>query len=219
MTERFSCAAEFKFANEAKGQFEGYASVFGGLDSKGDQMAPGAFSRTLAERKAKGVALPMYMQHGWVMGADPRPVGVWDSVQEDDRGLKVAGHLVGLDTETGRYNLALVKEGAMRGLSIGYKTIKADYPGKAGQPRRILKDVHLGEISIVDSPADAQAQMTGFKCKTIREFEDFLRDVGGYSHAAAKAIAAGGFKASDPLDEDGADLAESFRRNIETLKS
>lgn len=52
---------------------------------------------------------------------------------------------------------------------------------------------------------------------TIREFEDFLRDVGGYSHAAAKAIAAGGFKATDPRDEDGADLAAIIRRNIATL--
>jgi hypothetical protein len=114
-----------------------------------------------------------------------------------------------------------VKEGAMRGLSIGFRTLKADYPkqAQAGQPRRILKDVHLGEISIVDSPADANAVMTGFKCKTIREFEEFLRDVGGYSNAAAKAIAAGGFKATDPRDEDDAELVESIRRNIETLKS
>jgi HK97 family phage prohead protease len=54
---------------------------------------------------------------------------------------------------------------------------------------------------------------------TIREFEDFLRDVGGYSHAAAKAIAAGGFKATDPRDEDGADLAAIIRRNIAKLST
>lgn len=214
--DRINCGAEFKFADEAKGQFEGYASVFGGLDSYGDQIAPGAFTRTLAEAKVRGGSLPMYMQHGRMLGADPRPVGVWDSVVEDGKGLKVAGRLVGLNTETGRYNLALVKEGAMRGLSIGFRAVKADYPNKPGQPRRILKDVHLGEISIVDNPADAAAQITALKSKTIREFEDWLRDVGGLSHAAAKAIAASGWKANtdsrdENVDGDVTDLQRRFR--------
>lgn len=222
--DHFSIDAEFKFADEAKGVFEGYASVFGGIDSYGDQVAPGAFTRTLAERKASGRSLPMYMQHGPILGADPRPVGVWDSVQEDGKGLKVSGHLIGLHTETGKYNMALVKEGAMRGLSIGYRAIKADYPNKPGQPRRILKDVNLGEISIVDNPADASAQISAFKAakavKTIREFEDFLRDVGGYSHAAAKAIAAGGFKANtDPRDEDVEGEAATLVKRFSAMRA
>lgn len=222
--DRFNIDAEFKFANESKGEFEGYASVFGGIDSYGDQMAPGAFTRTLAERKSAGRGIPMYMQHGPMLGADPRPVGVWDSVSEDGTGLKVSGHLIGLNTETGKYNLALVKEGAMRGLSIGYRAVKADYPNKAGQPRRILKDVSLGEISIVDSPADAAAQISAFKAakdiKTIREFEDFLRDVGGFSHSAARSIAGSGFKTkSEPLGEDEGEMAELLRRNISKLQS
>jgi HK97 family phage prohead protease len=215
--DHLNCAAEFKFANEAKGEFEGYASVFGGRDSYDDQVAPGAFTRTLAEAKAKGRVPPMYMQHGRMLGADPRPVGVWNVMSEDSKGLNVAGRLVGLDTETGKYNKALVAEGAMRGLSIGFKAIKADYPNKVGMPRRILKDVNLFEVSIVDDPADANARITSIKsAKTIREFEDFLRDVGGFSHAAAKSIAAGGFKANaDPRDEDvdgeAADLVKRFR--------
>lgn len=215
--DRISCGAEFKFSNEATGAFSGYASVFGGLDSYGDQVAPGAFTRTLAEKKAKDAALPMYMQHGRMLGADPRPVGVWTNVQEDGKGLAVEGRLVGLTTETGKYNFALMKEGAMRGLSIGFRAVKADYPNKAGQPRRILKDVHLGEISVVDDPADSAARITAIKsAATIREFEEFLRDAGGFSRAAARAIAAGGWKANtDPRDEDvdgeTADLLGRFR--------
>lgn len=220
--DHFNCAAEFKFADETKGEFEGYASVFGGLDSYGDQVAPGAFTRTLAEAKATGRTPSMYMQHGALLGADPRPVGVWQVLSEDSKGLNVAGRLVGLNTETGKYNKALVAEGAMRGLSMGFKTVKADHPNKAGMPRRILKDVNLYEVSVVDNPADRNARIASFKCaldiKTIREFEDFLRDVGGYSRAAAKAIAIGGFKAAEPQEEDDADLMALVRRNTSILE-
>lgn len=71
-------------------------------------------------------------------------------------------------------------------------------------------------------PANGKARVGAVKAadiKTIREFEDFLRDSGGFSHSAAKAIASGGFKAADPRDEDGADLAELLRRNIATLSN
>ena len=112
---------EIKLAGDpARGEFEGYASVFGGLDSHGDRVAPGAFAQSLADRKSAGRSLPMYMQHGPSLGSDPRPVGLWTNVAEDTHGLKVAGRLVGLDTDAGRYNLALIRDGAMRGLSIGY---------------------------------------------------------------------------------------------------
>ena len=88
---------------------------------------------------------------------------------------------------------------------------------------RIIKQADLIEISLVTFPANEQARVTGVKsdapARSLRDFEAFLRDVGGYSHAAAKSIAAGGYKASEPRDEDDADdLAELIRRNINILK-
>lgn len=221
--ERLSCGLELKFADGLPGEFDGYGSVFGVIDSHGDVVAPGAFTSSLARLKAENRGLPMYMQHGMMLGADPRPVGVWTALEEDGKGLRVKGKLVGLDTETGKFNYALVKEGAMRGLSIGYRTIKADYAKQPTDPRRTLKEVKLFEVSIVDDPSNAQARIDGIKAgataTTIREFEDFLRDVGGFSHAAAKAIAAGGFKArTDPRDEDGGQYADALRRLTTTLK-
>jgi hypothetical protein len=56
------------------------------------------------------------------------------------------------------------------------------------------------------------------RIRTIREFEDFLRDEGGFSHAAAKAIAAGGFKASDPRDEDGPDI-EAIKARFRAIQA
>jgi ATP-dependent protease ClpP protease subunit len=53
--------------------------------------------------------------------------------------------------------------------------------------------------------------------QTKREMEEFLRDAGGFSHAAAKAIVAGGFKAkSDPRDED--ELLATVRAHVAATK-
>jgi phage head maturation protease len=83
--------------------------------------------------------------------------------------------------------------------------------------------IDLVEVSVVTFPANGLARVASVKAaeaiETIRQFEDFLRDAGGFSHAAAKAIASRGFKAADPRDEDGADLAAIIRRNIETLST
>ena len=187
--DRLGFPLESKFAGDAAvGSFEGYASVYGVIDAGGDSVAPGAFTRTLAERKINGRGLPMYMMHGRMLGADPRPVGVWDKIEEDGKGLKVAGHLVGLDTETGRYNHALVKDGAMQGLSIGYKTTKADYGKKPGEPRRTIKELKLFEISIVDDPLNALARMISVKSvcseeidtiNSLSDAEEFLREADG----------------------------------------
>lgn len=217
--DRLSCGFEYKFANPDNGTFSGYGAVFGNVDSYGDVIAPGAFATSLAATKAVGRSLSMYMQHGAALGGDPRPVGVWTNVAEDSKGLFVEGKLVGLDTEAGKYNYALMKEGAMTGLSIGYRTIKADYGKTAADPKRTIKVANVHEVSVVDNPANALARVDSLKSaediKTIREFEDFLRDVGGFSHTAAKAIAAGGYKAKSELrdeDESGAELVTLIKR-------
>jgi len=223
--ERLAIALELKLAGDPMvGAIEGYGAVFGNKDSHGDVIAPGAFGKSLAERKSAGRGLPsMFMQHGAAMGADPRPVGVWTSMEEDSRGLKVSGQLSGLDTETGRYNLALIRDGAMRGLSIGYRVPPggASFGDGKSTPRRTLSAVDLLETSIVSDPSNALAMLSSLKAseanKTIRDFEDWLREAGGYSNAQAKAIASSGFKAADPRDEDEADLLARLRRNIATI--
>lgn len=206
---------EIKFAGDDApvGSFEGYGAVFGNIDSHGDVIEPGAFAKTLLDRERAGRALPpMRKMHG-LNSLDP--IGVWEKMSEDANGLYVKGRLVGLDTEAGKFTYAQLREGALKGLSIGYKVPPHGAKmgsGKTGEPRRYLKSVNLNEVSLVDDPSNAYARAYSVKSadesaadeiKTIREFEDFLRDVGGFSHAAAKAIAAGGFKAHvDPRDED-----------------
>lgn len=229
-TEHFAVAAEFKFAGSADtGEVEGYGSVFGVRDSKGDVVAPGAFAATLASMRARGFNVPMYLNHGAAMGADGLPAGVWDSISEDANGLAVKGRMLGLSTDAGRYRYELAKGGALRGLSIGFITRKAAYGKSAAEPRRTLQALDLVEVSIVDDPANHMAVLKSIKgtrgapeIGTIREFEDFLRDVGNFSHAAARSIAATGFKAkrTDPRDEDGADAtASAMGRLLATIRS
>ena len=218
----FGCrgvAFEAKFANGSAGVFEGYGAFFNNIDSYGDLIERGAFGKSLLDRQAAGRALPpMYKQHGAALfpGNRHEPIGIWDAMSEDDSGLHVKGHLIGLDTEEGKWNYAQLREGALKGLSIGYSVppYGARKGGdKPGEPKRYLKVLNLREVSLVDEPANALARVTAMKAslaaetaaesiKTIRDFEEFLRDVGGFSNAAAKAIAAGGFKAkADPRDE------------------
>jgi len=234
---------EFKFAEGegvAAGSFEGYGAVFGNFDSHGDVIEPGAFAKSLLERERSGRSLPpMYKMHGARLfpGNKQEPVGVWDKMAEDANGLHVKGRLIGLDTEQGKWNYAQLKEGGLKGLSIGYSVPPHGAKlgtGKPGEPKRYLKVLNLKEVSLVDDPSNALAQVYLMKAraddepafadeiKTIREFEDFLRDVAGFSHAAAKAIAAGGFKANpDPRDEDGigAALAGPMRELADKIRS
>ena len=96
------------------GPIEGYGSVFGVKDSYDDVIAAGAFAATLAAHKAAGTMPAMLWQH------DPdKPCGVWDEMSEDSGGLKVKGRLA-LETEKGKEAHALLKMGALNGLSIGF---------------------------------------------------------------------------------------------------
>lgn len=212
---------EVKFLDDmpevAAGTFEGHGAVFSNIDSLGDMIEPGAFAKSLYNFKACGKYPPMRKMHG-LGGEALDPIGVWDYMEEDSKGLFVKGRLVGLDTEQGKWNYAQLREGALNGLSMGYRVPPNGSrrgSGKGGEPARYLKQIELKEVSLVDNPANVLATVTAMKSlydgakhivggiKTIRDFENFLRDA-GFSNAAAKSIASGGFKARpEPRDEDG----------------
>lgn len=193
--------------------FTGYGAVFGNVDSYGDVIEAGAFAETLRAAKTSGQWPALLLQHGGMMaGADDMmPVGVWTDMAEDGRGLWVEGKLA--QTQRGRdaYELLKMKpRPALNGLSIGFMAKEYSVGTKPHEPRRTLKKIDLIEVSLVTTPANPKARVQNVKAdqiSTVRDFETFLRDVGGFSHAAAKSIAACGFKAkSDPRDEDA--LAE-----------
>ncbi len=195
-------------ALDAQGTFEGYASVFGVVDGFDDVVAPGAFTATLARHQG-GRGVKMLWQHD-----SAEPIGAWERIAEDSQGLAVRGRLL-LDVQRGAEAYALLKAGAIDGLSIGYSAVEAATDPETGL--RTLVEVELWEISLVTfqgCPGAHVSAVKGALPNTIREFERFLREAGGYSHQDARAIAAGGFKALTQRDA-GAELAElvaSLRR-------
>lgn len=227
MREILSVPFEVKFVGEmTAGELEGHGAVYANVDDGGDMFAPGAFTLALKKLQASGRVPSMYMQHGALLGADPRPVGKWLSVTEDAKGLLVKGRLVGLETETGKYNHALVKEGAMTGLSVGYKARKVDYPKTAGEPRRLIKEADLFEISIVDQPMNTLARIGQVKAEelTEREVERWLTQDAGFSRSEAREIISHGFKsliakrdAGGGESQELAELVAAFNRSTEKL--
>ncbi len=144
-------ALEHKFARFGEGlamdgeaRIEGYASLFGQADQGGDIVQPGAYAASLAARGAAGQgAVKMLWQH------DPaQPIGIWEELREDARGLWVKGRLLDA-TQKGREAAVLVQAGAIDGLSIGYRTKRAVKDGKG---RRLLSELELWEVSLVTFP-------------------------------------------------------------------
>ena len=157
---------ELKFAGSPDaGEFEGYGAFFGNTDLHGDRILPGAFAASLAETKAAGRAIPMHVNHGLPALGGQRAIGIWTETAEDAKGLRVKGRISGMNTDAGRNLFERVKDGAFPGLSIGYRvaTGGASYGGKAGEPRRTLKAIHLHEVSLVDTPSNGAALIDGFK--------------------------------------------------------
>jgi HK97 family phage prohead protease len=158
MTEHLALEVKFSEPSEA-GEFTGIASVFGETDMLGDTIAAGAFRKSLAAHQAKG-RMPLLL---W-MHDITAPIGRWLDVRETAQGLAVKGRLI-LDTVRGREAYALLKERALDGLSIGFRTIKS-VRTKTG---RLLQEVQLEEISLVALPALASARVTSVKSQPRRE--------------------------------------------------
>ena len=135
------------------GSFEGYAALFGRVDLGRDLILPGAFARSLAERGAGGVR--MLFQH------DPaEPIGFWTSLTEDSVGLQVKGQLT-LDVARAREVLALMRAGAIDGLSIGFRTVEGRTDPRTKVRR--LSHIDLWEVSIVTFPMQPDARIASVK--------------------------------------------------------
>ena len=145
---KFQPAARLTVLEGAR--IEGYASVFGVRDQGGDVVVPGAYATSLAVLGARGDSVKMLWQH------DPaEPIGVWDEVREDATGLFVRGRLLP-EVARAREAAALVAAGAIGGLSIGYRTVRA---AKDAGGTRTLTELELWEVSLVTFPMLPQARV------------------------------------------------------------
>jgi HK97 family phage prohead protease len=125
-------------------RFAGYAAVFDRPDRGGDVVRAGAFARAL-KRGTRGV--PLLWQH-----EAGKPIGRIEHLSEDKRGLRVIASLS--ESGAGREAAGLLGDGAVTGLSFGYRVREAQ-----GQAPRQLIDLDLVEISLVTLPMQPKARV------------------------------------------------------------
>ncbi len=155
---------KFKLANlDEKGAFTGFASIYGNTDSYGDAVMPGAFTKTIQE---SGGEIPILYQHH-------EPIGKGRLIDQQD-GLSIEGNLI-LEVPTASSAYALAKAGVIKGLSIGYKTIK-DQWDHVKKTRQLL-EVKLYEVSLVTFPANPLATITGVKSADMRNAIALIEDI------------------------------------------
>ncbi len=135
------------------GAFAGYASLFNRADMSGDMVLPGAFRESLTRRGPTGIKL--LFQHN-----PNEPIGIWQHLAEDSRGLYARGRLM-LDIARGREIHSLMRAGAVDGLSIGFRAVKARRDRISGVRR--LEKIDLWEISVVTFPMLPEARVAVVK--------------------------------------------------------
>lgn len=201
---------ELDFALDTKaiddeGHIEGLAVGYGNIDFGGDVVLPGAI------KNLNGKPIPMLMFHD-----QKRPAGVWTELKETSDGLLAKGRF-SMSTTAGKEAHELVKDGALGGLSMGYRTLKHRIVGKA----RHLAEILLHEISLVTVPMNEKTLIlsvkdivSGGEMPTERQFEDFLRDAGGFSKTKAAQFTAMVKPLLNRGEPDAADQFAEFYKGL-----
>lgn len=198
------------------GTFYGKGAVFGNVDAGGDLILPGAMNKSIKENpKPK-----MLWQH------DPNSViGVWEEVKIDEKAMHVKGRIL-KEVKKGEEALALMKAGALDGLSIGYVTEDSERETRGKRSIRILKEITVMEVSVVTFPMNSDARVTDVKQLSGPGDVEFLLRQAGVPGAFAKLVSRFGFEGAmkrisgDPLT-DNTGVKEEVKdliAKIETLK-
>ncbi len=203
----YSYDLELKSLN-ANGEFAGYGAVFHNKDCQNDIILPGAFRKSLEEWGRKK-QLPHLL---WMHKID-EPIGSFTTMAEDAKGLRLEGRLLIDDDPVAKRAYAHLKNGSVRGMSVGYNCIEEAYDSRLGA--NLVKEIDLVEVSLVTRPANESAQVDAVKdaFTSPRNMERYLRDV-GLSKSQAKRLMAIGFKG---VCLDG-EREEELNHLLQTLK-
>jgi HK97 family phage prohead protease len=184
------------------GEFAGYASTFGNVDRGGDRVLAGAFRKTLA--KSAG-AIKMLRDHD-----HQKIIGEWLEAKEDAKGLWVRGRIF-KELPLGEETLFLMRKGQLNSLSIGYRTLEAEYHRE--DDARDLKELDLWEVSVVIFPMNEAATIDQVKNDLqAKDIERILRDA-SVPRAFAKMIVSHGYQAAK------AKLADDCREGDGSVKA
>lgn len=212
-TKHFDVGFEIKAVN-ADGTVEGYGSVFGVRDNYDDVISKGAFIQSLKDHKAAGTMPAMLWQHD----AD-KPIGVWTEMVEDEKGLRIKGQLA-METVKGKEAHALLKMGALNGLSIGFMSKEWAYDRETEV--RTLTAIDLWEVSLVTFPANEKARVTNVKSAdemaTPKDAEKALRDA-GFSKSDATAFVSRVMRMGEVRSDSANSTAVAMRAADRLLRS
>lgn len=209
-----------KFAKGETGGFSGYASVFGGVDSYNDTIMAGAYKGVIERIKSGAARMPkMFVNHK----SYELPVGKWLEIAEDSKGLLMEGELTPGMSDAEKVKAAM-QHGTIDGLSIGYGLNRDDVEmvEKDDGVVRVIKNIsELYEISIVTYPADDSARVDLSSVKnaldlveSIKDFEDFLREAGGFSKSLATATASRAKRLFSQSESEKSKLPDELQRII-----
>lgn len=156
--ERKIVKFELKEIDEEEGTFTGYAATFSkNPDSYGDIIDQGAFKKTLKEQKGR---IKVLWNH-----YPMEPIGKPIELAEDDKGLFFKNKLT-LGVQRAKETLALMKDGVITEMSIGYNTMKETWT----EGIRHLQEVRLWDISPVTFAANPEAVITGVKEAELKPY-------------------------------------------------
>lgn len=204
-------------AVEDDGFFSGYGSIFGNVDSYREVVKQGAFTKSLGDWQARSRLPPVLWNHN-----HNEPIGVYTKMEEDESGLYVEGKLLVSEVQRAREIHALMKAGAIDGMSIGYSVKRSQ---KADQGVINLLELKLFEVSVVTFPANEESRVDAVKAAldegelpTLPEFEKFLREA-GFSKTQSAAIATGGLSKLLRSESDDDPATKSVSEALAILKA
>lgn len=150
-------SSEFKFNDDGRGGFSGYASTFNGIDSYKDTIVPGAYAKTIETFLQSGF---IAIGHAW----SDIPIAFPTAAVEDEKGLVITAefHSTNLAQDARKVVQERLGAGKSVGLSIGYKVPEGGFSMRKDGVRE-LKEIELFEVSLVTVPADSRAGVTGAK--------------------------------------------------------
>jgi len=206
------CRLEIKAITD-EGAIEGHAAVFGNIDHGLDRIERGAFKEWI--KTAPG-AIPMLWQH-----RPDEPIGVWDSMSEDRKGLYLKGS-INQDVQRGREARSLAAQGAVTGLSIGYFPKEFRYEDDV----RVLEKLDVIETSLATFPMNEEARVTSVKHLERADLERYLREDWNLSRKAARAFLHRGIDGLrdvigswDPGDGDEPSVLSDFENLLSQIRN
>lgn len=152
---------EHKADTEGNLTITGYGAYFGNVDAHGDIIERGAFANTLMDRKDR---IAFCYQHDiW------NPIGKIIKISEDEKGLFIEVMISAAESDI----QTKIKEGILKEMSIGYRTMSEKEEEREGRKVNILMEVKLFEISLVTVASNPLAVIESMKSET--EKQDYVK--------------------------------------------